>query len=177
MRRRLTPARLWPVFTHAVEQIADDLDKQKCHIDYANRRRRLIGWGMSRSDRKALFEGLPRLDRMRQHDPRIMSIIVWRDVTQAEAWYCPIVEAERAVGGQRRLTSSTSSLHEVDHSSTNRFRLRRRLRLYATQLGSACAQTGPLFADVGAAVQQETALPFTDQLRLMSQSCRSMTPE
>lgn len=97
--RRLTDNRLGPAFTRAVDQVAERLDGSAHRTDYARRRRRMARWSMGDTHWSHLFEKLPRLTHMRSTaDPRIASIIVWSDVTRAEAPQCPIVKKERGRG-------------------------------------------------------------------------------
>jgi hypothetical protein len=97
--------------------------------------------------------------------PRIASIIVRSDVTRAEAPQCPLVRKERGRGDARLLTSRTSALHEADVGRGERFRLRQRLSLHATQLAAACDQNQPLCVSVLAIVEEETRTRRTAQLR------------
>lgn len=163
---RLTENRLRPAFTRAVDQVAERLVASAHRTDYANRRRRMARWSMGDTHWFRLFEELPGLTRMRTTaDPRIASIIVWSDVTRAEAPHCPIVKMERGRGDARLLTSRTSALHEADIGRGERFRLRQRLSLYATQLAAACDQNRPLCVSVRAIVEEETRTRRTAQLR------------
>lgn len=140
--RRLSDARLWPLFTHIVEQIADDLDAQENRIDYANRRRRMGSWCMPDSDRDRLFGNLHQLERLRtQMDPRFMSIVVWSDVTRGEPPRSPFAVAVRSAGDTQGLTTLIGHFHEVDLGHGQRFRLRQRLAPYATHLAGPAAKT------------------------------------
>lgn len=164
--RRLTENRLGPAFTRAVDQVAERLVASAHRTNYANRRRRMARWSMGDTHWSRLFEELPGLARMRATaDPRIASIIVWSDVTRAEHPRCPIVRKERGRGNARLLTFRTSALHEADVGRGERFRLRQRLRLYATQLAAACDQNQPLCVSVRAIVAEETRTRLTAQLR------------
>ncbi|WP_179199907.1 TniQ family protein [Streptomyces sp. NRRL B-24572] len=164
--RRLTENRLGPAFTRAVEQVAELLATSIHRINYANRRHRMSRWSMGATHWSRLFEELPRLTLMRTSaDPRIASIIVWSDVTRAEAPQCPIVKKERGRGDARLLTSRTSALHEADIGRGERFRLRQRLSLYATQLAAACDQNLPLYVSVRAIIEEETRTRCTSRLR------------
>lgn len=164
--RRLTENRLGPAFTRAVDQVAERLVASAHRTNYANRRRRMARWSMGDTHWSRLFEELPGLARMRATaDPRIASIIVWSDVTRAEHPRCPIVRKERGRGNARLLTFRTSALHEADVGRGERFRLRQRLRLYATQLAAACDQNQPLRVSVRAIVAEKTRTRLTAQLR------------
>jgi hypothetical protein len=153
---RLTDARLWPLFTHIVEQIADDLDAQENRIDYANRRHRMGSWCMPDSDRDRLFGNLHRLERLRtQMDPRFMSIVVWSDVTRGEPSRSPFAVAVRSAGGTQALTTLIGHFHEANLGHGQRFRLRQRLALYATYLAGSCDQDEELSVDTDVVIAQE----------------------
>ncbi|MFI8420024.1 hypothetical protein [Streptomyces sp. NPDC085479] len=121
---------------------------------------------MSATHWSRLFEELSGLICMRNRaDPRIASIIVWSDVTRAEAPQCPIVKKERGRGDARLLTSRTSALHETDIGRGERFRLRQRLSLYAIQLAAACDENRPLCVSVRTIVDEETRSHRAPHLR------------
>ncbi|NUR03655.1 MAG: TniQ family protein [Streptomyces sp.] len=163
---RLADSHLWPLFTHTVEQIADVLDAQENRIDYANRRRSMRHWRMPDTDRDRLFDNLHRLEHMQtQADPRITSIIVWSDVTQSEPLRCPIVVAARSAGDAPALITAASHLHEAYLGHGQRYRLRRRLNLYATYLARYCDQDEALSVDTDVVVAQETNRLETLQAR------------
>ncbi|WP_327713628.1 TniQ family protein [Streptomyces sp. NBC_00464] len=153
---RLTDARLWPLFTHIVEEIADELDAQKDRIDYANRRLRMGSWCMPDTDRDRLFDSLHRLERLRtQMVPRFMSIVVWSDVTRGEPSRSPFAVAVRSAVGTQALTTLIGHFHEANLGHGQRFRLRQRLALYATYLARSCDQDEKLSVDMDVVVAQE----------------------
>ncbi|MEV6586849.1 hypothetical protein [Streptomyces acidicola] len=164
--RRLTKNQLGLAFTRAVDQVAEQIDASTHRGNYANRRRRMARWRMGNGHWSRLFEELPGLALMHATaDSCIASIIVWSDVTRAEAPHCPIVKKERGRGDARLLTSRTSALHEADIGRGDRFRLRRRLSLYATQLATACDQNLPLYVSVRAIIEKETLTRRAARLR------------
>ncbi|MER6068701.1 TniQ family protein [Streptomyces sp. NPDC001817] len=159
---RLAANRLWPAFTQAVHQVAEQLSGSVDRPNYANRRRRLASWRMHDSHWSRLFEDLPRLAHMRATtDPRIASIIVWSEATRSEAPRCPIVQKVRGTEEARLLTCGTSPLHEADLGHGERIRWRNRLTLYAMQVGTACDQNRLLRVSVRKIIEQETRMHGT----------------
>lgn len=164
--RRLGPAGLWPLFLSTVEQIAVGLDGQVELTDYANRRRRLADWHFPGTDWSSLYAGLPRLEHMHAtSDPDVISIVVWCDVNQSESTHSPIVRATRDRGGNGlALTRRASALNPLTLVQGQRWRLRRRLEIYAARLGQACDRGLPLKISMAAVVADESRSDHTTPL-------------
>lgn len=159
---RFAPDRLWPVFAHTVDQIADQLSTQVVRVNYTNRRQRLKNWDLPESDWRQLLHGLHRLNPQRGiANSHVAAVIIWSEVTQAEAPRCPIAQNLRAAGDTKNLTSRVNMLNEADLGRGNHFRLRRRLSLYAAQLATACDQNLPLHVSAADVVAHEMRLHTT----------------
>ncbi|GHA17507.1 hypothetical protein [Streptomyces purpurascens] len=140
-----------------VEQIAADLDADEARIDYAKRRRREASWRFPENDWDALFDGLPRLERMQaMSDKRVVSALVWAETNQADVSYSPIVTGVRKAGGDA-LTLSACALNPMTLELRGaRARLRRRLHLYAARLADACDRDQTLDISMRDVVAEET---------------------
>ncbi|MFB6932141.1 hypothetical protein [Streptomyces chartreusis] len=173
--RRLGPVGLWPLFLSTVEQIAVELDGQAELIDYANRRRQLTNWHLPDTDWSLLYAGFPRLEHMQATiDPDVVSVVVWCEVNQSESSHSPIVRSTRDRGGDGlALTRRASTLNPLALGQGQRWRLRRRLEIYAARLGRACDRGVPLDISMAAVVAEESRSDGTAPLESSQSPPRS----
>ncbi|WP_369387350.1 TniQ family protein [Streptomyces sp. CG1] len=156
--RHLDTLGLWPAFEEVVEQIAKHLDATAPRVDYADRRRRLASWRLPVHDWRAMCDGLPRLDRLRENaDTRIGSALIWAEATQGERMRSPVVLDLRQRGEDTQpLASRLGRLSDGLRGPS--LRLRRRLRLYAERLATSCDHKRDLAVPVLQIVRDETDL-------------------
>ena len=156
--RHLDALGLWPAFEEVVEQIAQHLDTTEPRVDYARRRHRLAPWRLPIHDWHALYEGLPRLDRLQKTaDTRVGSALVWAEVTQGERMRSPAVLDQRHQGQDTQLLRVRLG-RLSDRLTGPSLRLRRRFRLYAEHLAASCDHEHDLTVPVLQIVHDETAM-------------------
>ncbi|MFQ6853503.1 hypothetical protein AAIB46_21765 [Streptomyces sp. 35M1] len=94
--RAFAPASLWPVFEEVVDRIAQALDECDARVDYTKRRYLMAQWRMPREHHRAMCDGLPKLQKLREHStPSAIEVLVWSAVTEAEYRHSPTLKTVR----------------------------------------------------------------------------------
>jgi hypothetical protein len=139
LKRSLLPGGLWPLLDTAVETVAQELDADPRHVNFAARRRALRTWQIPVKDLAALAEGLVRVANVESPLTRAaVTTLVWARVTQGDHLHSPSIEAlRRARQSTKPLVSAIGQLQTPSNRRGARFRILQRISEYADDFAQA----------------------------------------
>ncbi|MEU5134603.1 MULTISPECIES: TniQ family protein [Streptomyces] len=140
--QQMADAGLWPAFEDAVDEAARRLDDHAHRTDYANRRRTMADWRLSRDQWRDLCSGIPGLEqRAATGDPCVGEALIWSMVNEASYLHSPTVLHRRsASSAPTRITCQAGALLRRQRPSF--MILRRRLEAHASVLAQLCDRGG-----------------------------------
>ncbi|MGY3062171.1 hypothetical protein ACVWZD_006469 [Streptomyces sp. TE3672] len=156
--KQMNPANLWPAFDEAVERAARDLHDQDNRIDYANRRRAMTHWQLSREHWIDLCAPNPGLERRgSEGDPRVGEAIIWSKVNEACYLHSPAMLRPSAI------SAAENDVADDAGQIIRRYRgsysaLNQRLETYAARLAQACDEGRDLDISVPVTPAAESGL-------------------
>ena len=144
LKRILEPTQSRAEFDRLVELIARNLDSDPQRIDYANRRRSLLRWSLSKEAWSEVSHGLKTLGGARTSpSPAAATALVWAQVTQGDYLHSPVLRDLRSSGRdtQHVVASVNQILRAACHRKGEKALLLDRLGCYASRLAHVCDQT------------------------------------
>lgn len=137
LKRELSPGKLWPVFDHAVEAVAHDLDALADRVNYAERRRALAPWRLPDSDWAVLTQNLRLGCGASSPTGDTGTVLIWTVVTQGDHLHSPMTTALRAAQqSTQTLTASIAQLVTPANRKGSKIELLRRIDHYAEHLAT-----------------------------------------
>jgi hypothetical protein len=139
LKRSLLPGGLWPLLDTAVETVAQELDADPRHVNFAARRRALRTWQIPVKDLAALAEGLVRVANVESPLTRAaVTTLVWARVTQGDHLHSPSIQAlRRARQSTKPLVSAIGQLQTPSNRRGARLRILQRISEYADDFAQA----------------------------------------